>query len=116
VQLRDLIGPAATVICAVMIRSDIQQSDKKIQQTYIDVTITKTDIQDVKSNLNIVKSDISNLKSDLTSTRNDLVNQIKLTRIMAGRSPFSFITDPSRAGAEVGIPTDCIKGGDKGCT
>ncbi|CUS13097.1 unnamed protein product [Tuber aestivum] len=112
---RDLVGPAATVICGaflfamdILIRSDIQQTQTKVDSIYIDLTIAKADIKDVKTELTTMKSELTTVKSDImgiqtnvTNTRNDLLNQIRYARHVAGSSPLAFISpDRKKSGAD----------------
>ncbi|KAG0644253.1 hypothetical protein HOY80DRAFT_941997 [Tuber brumale] len=86
----------------LLIRSNVECSEKKLQDTHIEVTLAKVDIKDIKSDLTVVKSDVSNIKADLISTRTDLTNQIQLNRRMAGCPPFLFLADPNRPGVARG--------------
>jgi len=67
----------ATIFCGVLlnemnllIRSNIKQSEKQIQDINIDVTLLKVYIKDIKLDRMIMKSDFSNIKGDLITTFN----------------------------------------------
>lgn len=104
----------------LLLRSDIKQSEKKIQDTHIDVTLAKLDIKDIKEDvsnmkgdLTVVKSGVSNIEKSLATTRTDLMEQIQHNRRIAGRSPFSFPSNPTRplvTRGKVGNSSDCGKG------
>jgi len=97
----------------LLLRSDIKQNEKKIQDTHIDVTLAKVDIKDMKEDLSIVKSNVSKIEKNLVTTRTDLMDQIQHNRRIAGRSPFLFPSNPTRtpvARGKVGNSTDCGKG------
>ena len=96
----------------------MQQTDKKLQDTYIDVTLAKVDIKDIKENLTVVQSDVSDMKSNFTTTQTALREQMQINRRMSARSPFSFPPNPNRSGvASVNIAnsTDCVMKG-RGCS
>src|SRR5437588_5952025 len=96
----------ATVFCGVilagldiLLRSDIKQNERKIQDTHIDVLLAKAEISGMKEDMTIVKSNVSDLETNLTATKTELLDQIKLQRRMAGFSPFSFPINSNRPGA-----------------